>query len=128
MNISGIQNNITESVSLEEISYQSWHFSLCAVIMAAYYGSFIIYLAYKHWPHLGPVHLYELKGLLDMTVWATVITLQGLVTGPDCRILSKLEYAANWCWHIAVTAGQMEMFRSGQLFLLLHMAQKLSCI
>ena len=117
MNISGVQSNITESMSLEETSYQSWHFSLLAVIMAAYYGSFIVYLAYKHWSHLGPVHLYELKGLLDMTVWATVITLQGLVAGPDCSTLSELEYAANWCWHIAVTAGQMEMFRSGKLIL-----------
>ena len=33
-----------------------------------YYGTFFSFLAHKHWRHLGPVHMFELKGLWDMTV------------------------------------------------------------
>ena len=38
------------------------------ILGMVYYGTFLSFLAHKHWRHLGPVHMFELKGLWDMTV------------------------------------------------------------
>ena len=39
------------------------------ILGVVYYGTFLSFLAHKHWCHLGPVHMFELKGLLDMMVF-----------------------------------------------------------
>ena len=75
------------------------------MFVLAYYGSFLVFLAHKYRRHLGPVHLFELKALLDMTVRAAVFVAVDLVMMLDpvpgstvCRVTRVTEYASILCW------------------------------
>ena len=47
-------------------TWLAWY--ICDILGMVYYGTFLSFLAHKHWRHLGPVHMFELKGLWDMMV------------------------------------------------------------
>ena len=75
------------------------------IFVLAYYASFLVFLAHKYRRHLGPVHLFELKALLDMTVRAAVFVAVDLVMMLDpvpgstvCRVTRVTEYASILCW------------------------------
>ena len=75
------------------------------MFVLAYYASFLVFLAHKYRRHLGPVHLFELKALLDMTVRAAVFVAVDLVMMLDpvpgstvCRVTRVTEYASILCW------------------------------
>ena len=52
------------------------------VLAMFYYSTFFLFLAHKHWHHLGPVHMFELKGLLDITVFRYYLHISPLEMEP----------------------------------------------
>ena len=83
------------------------------------YGGFFIFLINKHKAHLGPVHLFELKALIDFFVWLLcsisnkMTMLQDFRRDPlFCYGMKIVEHAAIFGWAINTISSQLEMFLS----------------
>ena len=108
------QNEISQSVKPDsEITFFAEPLNLFL------YGGFLIFLINKHKAHLGPVHLFELKALMDMFVWLLCSISNKLTMLEDfrrdpliCYGMKTVEHASVLCWAINTVSSQLEMFLS----------------
>ena len=68
MNFSLSVQNLSSDIEFSADSSSPLVLYFSNTLAMVYYGTFFSFLAHKHWRHLGPVHMFELKGLWDMTV------------------------------------------------------------